>query len=270
MKVLRWVWTRFVKKPIRLLAATGVAILVLSGAGQGMVWAGIGAGHDLLDAAGVCFVLLCFYGFAGPVRDDLPSDVNAVARVVTQVAVVGFLVFAPGILLALASGGNWHTVVAAYDGHSGGSGIGGLAASLGRGYSLLVCPILLFWNPAHLRRTLPWEQASQQARDLVPAWQAAGAAIATWLFIVLQGVSGGVLADRPLGTVAVAGLGAATLLAPLYQFLARSCWQCGMGAVFDPVRWLAAWRSVTDEITRRPESGHDATPGHRPGPAGAR
>ena len=56
------------------------------------------------------------------------------------------------------------------------------------------------------------------------------------------------LASTSVPVLLVAGVGVATLLLPLYQFMARSCWQYGSEAVFDPVRWCAAVVKVHREI----------------------
>lgn len=60
----------------------------------------------------------------------------------------------------------------------------------------------------------------------------------------------GALARYPLGLIVVSGLGAAALLAPLFQFVTRSCWEYGAVVVFDPVRWRSAFLTVFDEGRR--------------------
>jgi len=65
---------------------------------------------------------------------------------------------------------------------------------------------------------------------------------------------GGALAKDSLSLIAVAGLGAALLLVPLFQFVARSCWEYGFLTVFDPVRWRGASRAVHDEVRRAREA----------------
>ena len=82
------------------------------------------------------------------------------------------------------------------------------------------------------------------------SWLAAAAAILTWLYIVLLHFGRAALAHDPMGLIVVAGIGAAALLAPLFQFIARSCWEYGSLALFDPLRWRGAVRTVADEIRR--------------------
>ncbi len=112
----------------------------------------------------------------------------------------------------------------------------------------LISLLLLVGVPAVLRRWLPWHTASEMARSLVPSWLAAAAAILTWLYIVLLHFGGGALAHDPVGLIVVAGIGAASLLAPLFQFIARSCWEYGSLALLDPLRW----RSGQDRRRRDP------------------
>jgi hypothetical protein len=114
--------------------------------------------------------------------------------------------------------------------------------------------LLLVWFPQALHRRLPWHSATKLARTLLPSWLAATAAVITWIQVVLLHV-GGKLPGTPLAALLVAGLGVALLLVPLYQFVARSFWEYGVGAVLDPVRWHAAWREVYGEVRRSFGSG---------------
>jgi hypothetical protein len=106
---------------------------------------------------------------------------------------------------------------------------------------------LLIMFPAALRRRLPWDGATKLAQTLLPAWLAAAAAVVTWIFVLVLHF-GGPLNHTSLAATLIGGLGLAALLAPLYQFMARSCWQHGGDAVLDPVRWRAAFATVRTEL----------------------
>jgi hypothetical protein len=107
---------------------------------------------------------------------------------------------------------------------------------------------LLVIIPYEMRDYLPWDRAKKLTRTLLPAWQAAAAAVLTWIDIVLLHFAGGPLASTSVPVLMVAGFGVATLLVPVYQFMARSCWQYGPTAVLDPVRWRDAVVKVRREI----------------------
>ena len=107
---------------------------------------------------------------------------------------------------------------------------------------------LVVMYPHDLRQWLPWDRATKLSRKLLPAWLAAAAAVITWIYILLLHFAGGPLASTSMPVLLVAGFGVATLLVPLYQFMAMSCWRHGREAVFDPVRWRAAFVKVRSEI----------------------
>jgi hypothetical protein len=74
----------------------------------------------------------------------------------------------------------------------------------------------------------------------------------TWIFVVLQDASGGALVGRGLGLVMVAGIFAAVLLAPVYQFLSRSCWEKGIGKTLDPKEWRRVAQRLPGAAPRLP------------------
>ena len=82
---------------------------------------------------------------------------------------------------------------------------------------------LLVIIPYEMHEYLPWDHAKKLSRTLLPAWQAAAAAVMTWIDILLLHFAGGPLASTSVLVLMVAGFGVATLLVPLYQFIARSC-----------------------------------------------
>jgi hypothetical protein len=167
------------------------------------------------------------------------------ARTIMILIVVGgFYALIPPFLVSLVtSGGSWSVSESDH---------GGLPDALGAVGFCCQCASFLVLTaiPAALRNWLPWNSASNLARSLVPSWLAAAATILTWLYIVLLHFSGAALAKDPLSLVVVAGLVTAVLLVPLFQFVARSCWEYGFVAVFDPVRWRDAFRDVYDEVQR--------------------
>ena len=176
------------------------------------------------------------------------------------VAVVGLIVYSTGfqILAAtLASSGNVTGSLSwLKDGITGGAGSWGVMIVVVAVFLQVGIMFMLVIIPDELREYLPWDRAKKLSRTLLPAWQAAAAAVLTWIDIMLLHFAGGPLASTSLLVLMVAGFGVATLLVPLYQFIARSCWQYGAAAVFDPVRWRAAVVKVRREIkaARRSQS----------------
>jgi hypothetical protein len=186
-----------------------------------------------------------------PVGELKPDQTRLIAARVT----IGIMAYAFLVLLSLltvslvTSGGSWSALYTAmYD--NGKPGFVGQMIVWVRLACELVTLFILAGIPAVLRRWLPWSIASGMARSLVPSWLAAGAAFTTWLYIVLMHFDKGALASYPLGLIVVSGLGAAALLAPLFQFVTRSCWEYGPVVVFDPVRWRSAFLAVFDEVRR--------------------
>jgi hypothetical protein len=166
------------------------------------------------------------------------------------VAVVGWIVYLVGfqVLAAiLASSGNLAGSLSWFKGEITG-GVGGVMIVVAVVFLQVGIVELVVIIPDEMHEYLPWDHAKKLSRTLLPAWQAAAAAVMTWIDILLLHFAGGPLASTSLLVLMVAGIGVATLLVPLYQFLARSCWQYGAAAVFDPVRWRDAVRKVRKEV----------------------
>lgn len=204
-----------------------------------------------------------------PVGELEPNRKRLIAARVT----IGLMAYAFLLLLTLltvslvTSGGSWSALYTAmYD--NGEPGFVGQILVWVRLACELAALFIVAGIPAVLRRSLPWSIASGMARSLVPSWLAAGAAFTTWLYIVLMHFDKGALAKYPLGLIVISGLGAAALLAPLFQFVARSCWEYGAMMVFDPVRWRSAFLSVFDEV-RRARATRVSDKVGKPGPAEA-
>ena len=157
---------------------------------------------------------------------------------------VGFQI----LVAVLASNGNFADSLswlkAGFSEGLGGRMIAFIVADL----CLLGIPFLVLIYPQDLRRWLPWDRATKLSRKLLPAWLAAAAAAVTWIYILLLHFAGGPLASTSMPVLLVAGFGVATLLVPLYQFMARSCWRYGREAVFDPGRWHDTVVKVRSEI----------------------
>lgn len=205
--------------------------------------------------------------------DRLPVDELEPRRTSHTAArwTIGIMAYAFLVLLALltvslvTSGGSWSALYTAlYD--NGAPGFVGQLVVYVRLACQFVILFILAGIPAVLRRWLPWSIASGMARSLVPSWLAAGAAFATWVYIVLMKFDKGALAKYPLGLIVVSGLGAAALLAPLFQFVARSCWEYGAVVVFDPLGWRSAFTTVFDEV-RRARAARVSDKVGKPGPA---
>jgi hypothetical protein len=178
-------------------------------------------------------------------RRSYPKEVSTAAVVVTVVACAVYLLGFQVLVAALASSGN---LTAIFPWYTAGYSVGGFAIAVASDGCLLGIPYLLVVYPRGLRKSLPWDGATELSRTLLPAWLAAAASVLTWIYVLLLHFGWGPLTSTPARVLLVAGLGVATLLAPLYQFIARSCWQYGSEAVFDPVRWRAAVMKVHKEI----------------------
>lgn len=178
-------------------------------------------------------------------RRMLPKETSTAAVVTIDVMYILYWVGFPLLIAGVANAGSDPSTIFAYlKGTNHGQGWAILAPQIACQVSITY---LLIMFPAALRRRLPWDRASKLAQTLLPAWLAAAAALMTWIFVLLLHI-GGPLARTSLAATLVGGLGLAALLAPLYQFMARSSWQYGGEAVLDPVRWRAAFTAVRTEI----------------------
>src|SRR5690349_6682116 len=106
----------------------------------------------------------------------------------------------------------------------------------------------LLFGPEIIRRKLPFERASEQALRFVPAGLGVIAAIVTGSYLLVLHFFNQSLSTIPPGPLAASILAVMTLLAPLYQFIARACWRYGLADFLDPMAWWAKWRTVTDEV----------------------
>jgi hypothetical protein len=178
-------------------------------------------------------------------RRSYPKKVSTAAVVVIVVACAMYVLCFQILVAAIASSGDLGATLSWF---KGGFSIESEAFAFASSGCLLAIPSLLVVYPRGLRERLPWDRATELSRTLLPAWLAAAAAVSTWIYALLLHFGGGPLATTPVRVLLVAALGVATLLAPLYQFMARSCWQYGPEAVFDPVRWRAAVTKVHEEL----------------------
>ena len=188
------------------------------------------------------------------------------------VCVVGCIVyFAVFQLLAaiLASSGNLAGSLSWFKSEFTGGAWGVLTIGIPEAFLQVGMLILLIIIPFEMHEYLPWDHATKLSRTLLPAWQAAAAGVMTWIDIVLLHFAGGPLASTSLPVLLVAGFGVATLLVPLYHFIARSCWQYGASAAFDPMRWHDAVKNVRKEVNRAQLSSRSAQfrqPAYTPNP----
>ena len=248
MRLLKWLGVQLWKHPLRssiVAFAAGFTALSLAPAALPRHTKAIEHIGGSVVAGLVWLVILILIIKAA--RWMSPKEMNTAT---VMVAVFGWIVYIAGFqifLAALASSGDLADSLSWAKGEITG-GIGGQVVVSLAGTCLLVIPGLLVIYPQELRRRLPWGHATELSRTLLPAWLAAAAAVITWIYILLSHLAGGPLASTSVPVLLVAGVGVATLLLPLYQFMARSCWQYGSEAVFDPVRWCAAVVKVHREI----------------------
>jgi hypothetical protein len=245
MRFSKWLWHQFLTRPGRVALAglvmfvAGELIQHLWVRGAGEVVAACGA---IMMSLSLLIFMLVLFGFA------VPEGTGKATRMAVDVAVVLFLGFFPLLVVTLATSASPSVITALGRGQRA-NGVGGFATTSVGACCLFATPVLLVAIPEALRRHRPWSGgASELAKTLVPSWLAALAATATWFYIFLQHFFGGPLAGPSVGLVALGGLAVAALLAPVYQFVARSCWEHGVLVVLDPVRWRDAWRKVRENI----------------------
>jgi hypothetical protein len=162
-----------------------------------------------------------------------------------SVAAVALCLVFPVILVILVTSGS-----------SGSATIGALSHYWVRGGAVTIVEmaclvgivIMVVTVPEFLRiRGLAWTDDSP-----VPGWLAAFAAVFTVGYVLVLHFDRRVLASSNLGVLSAAAFGLAVLLVPFYRVVARTCWQCGVEVVFDPVQWWlscrAAWREVRGSL----------------------
>jgi hypothetical protein len=204
------------------------------------------------------FILpLAFWVSTGSWR-FLPDDVSKVSVAIAVVAIFTqiFTLGLPPVVVALASAGNTRAISVV-------AGVGGKPSLLSAaGFASQMCLVVVAGSlalvPEVLRVPLPWDSASMLARRVVPACLAALAAAATWTYVFLLHFEKGPLASTPAAPLAVAALGAALLLAPLYRSLSRSLWRKGILKVIDARDWQAGWRALREELHRALSQGNVA------------
>ncbi len=234
---------QFLTRPGRV-ASVGLAVTV-AGLLISEFWV-TGTGHVIAVCGFFTLLAAALILLLRLIGQALPDETGTAARVMIGVATLLFIAFFQLLVAAIATSGN-PSVLAAVIKNQSGSGVGSALTSAVAFGSLLAIPLLVVFIPETLRRNRCWRAASELAKTLVPAWLAASAAAATWLYVVAQHFFGGPLAGVTVEVVLVGGLAAATLLAPVYQFAARSCWEHGVEVVLDPHRWRETWRKVVHE-----------------------
>jgi hypothetical protein len=248
MRLLKWLGVQLWKHPLLSGIVAVVAVIMASSLAATALPRHAKAIYHVEEMVAEVLTWLVFLLLVIKVaRWMSPKEMNTAAVVV---AVVGWIVYILGfqvLVAALASSGDLTDSLSWLEDRFTG-GIGAWVFPGAAGACLLGIPGLLIIYPQQLRRRLPWDRATELSRTLLPAWLAAAAAVITWAYVLLLHLAGGPLASTSVPVLLVAGFGVATLLVPLYQFLARSCWQYGSDAVFDPVRWRAAVVRVYREI----------------------
>jgi len=249
MRLLKWLGVQLWKHPlvsgISVLAAAFTATSLAETALPGHAKAIEHVGGTVIGGGLLWLVILLLIIKAA--RRTFAKETSTAAVVV---AVVGWIVYTVGfqVLAAiLASSGNLAGTLSWLE--------DGITAGVGR-FMIIAAVlflqvgigILLVIIPGEMHEYLPWDDATKLSRKLLPAWQAAAAAVMTWIDILLLHFAGGPLASTSLPVLMVAGFGVATLLLPLYHFIARSCWQYGAAGVFDPERWRDAFVNVRREV----------------------
>lgn len=213
-------WLQFLTRPRRvaLVIVGGIVVSVIGELIEYFWVKGVGSvvvevGAVLVWPGGILLLLSL-------VRQALPDGTSRAAQVMTYVATLLFLEFSGLVLAAVATTGDSTVIGAVLHGKATSS------AWLAVGSAFVIAiPMLVVVTPEALRRYRPWDKASDLAKTLVPAWLSAAAAVATFAYVVVEHFFGAALAGKKLPEVLVGGLAAAALLAPAYQFMARSCWE---------------------------------------------
>ena|ERR1035438_3863608 len=168
----------------------------------------------------------------------------------TAVFLLSFVL--PSLLVALASGGNSSAIAAAWAAANDGGGAAATGWLIVQEDLVHAVLVVLFLLPLALRQRLPWNDASDLARRILPAWLAVLASLLTCAYVLAMHPGRGPLASTAVAAVAVGGLGAAALLAPLYRAMTRAFWSRGITGVINPLRWQRAWAQIRLEFRRRP------------------
>jgi hypothetical protein len=229
----------FVAAELTYGAASGVRSAQLADEGVAL------AGYVALLLAAVTFLVIRLWR-AWRAWQALARK-RRVALVITSFAAVAFLYLFPAIVIALATSGSNIGIgplnISSSGSSSGGSGwwepllVGVQLGCLG------AVPALVVILPENFRK----KKVDWRPDRVSPPWLAGFAAFATWLFIFLLHFSG-LPTPGGVGVLAVTAFFAAVLLAPFYQFLARSCWQYGAAKVFNPREWWSAWSKARQEM----------------------
>jgi hypothetical protein len=114
-------------------------------------------------------------------------------------------------------------------------------------FILFLVPILIILVPEYLHT----KDRAGNKDSPVPTWLAGFACAATAIFIISLHFGGGILAKPAIGFLSVAAFGAATLLAPFYQFIASACLKRGAINTMDPWQWWSKWCHAYREMKGR-------------------
>jgi hypothetical protein len=244
----RWLRQEFLTRPWRTWAVT-VTGMALGLAGELLDVAGFkGAGFVVLAFAAVIFFLGGALAYPVSLIMRLFPAAGAAAKATIFVTFYIYVGFFQLFVAFVATAGAMSAVHAAYTNQVA-SGLGGQATGLAGLMCLLAIPALLIGIPEVLRRNgQTWDQAVDPAKARTPAFLAAWAAVATYLYIIAEHFFGGPLAGPPLRVLLAGGIAVAAMLAPAYQIVARACWEHGVAEVLDPARWRKAWRAVSAEL----------------------
>jgi hypothetical protein len=195
-----------------------------------------------LGAVAIVVVVRCF------VSVFLPKEASSGAKWRVSLVMTAFCFGLPVLLAVQVTPSGGHGALKALFGPD--EGFLGLSSSdLLAGLLLLLClvvtPGFLIGIPTrlHIRGRALGENS------LVLGWLAGLAAFTAAVEVFVLHFLGDLLPQSGLGTLSVAALGVAVLVAPFFKAVASSCWRGGALVVLDPALWwsksIIAFKEVT-------------------------
>ena len=225
------------------IAAVGVLVRDYISWGAGVILMSVGY-FCLLGPVLAVILVTTIVSFDEP--DSRISQPENIKPIMLNLLFLVLLIILPPLLVALATSGSTIDWVP----FSGEQSSSNSLASFVSQWCLMAFAALLLVAPLTLRTYMPWDGASETARKVIPAWLGATSAVVTWLYIFMLHFERGPLAGTKAGPLAVAALGAATLLEPVYHSAARVFWQRDIGELFNPWDWWIKWCKLRQEFKR--------------------
>ena len=186
MRLLKWLGAQLWKHPLR----SGIYVLVAAFTATSLAATALPRHAKAIEHVGGTVTggwLLCLVILLLIIKAARWTAAKETSTAVVVVAVVGWIVYAVGfqvLAATLASSGNLAGSLSWFKGEITG-GVGGFMIAAAVVFLQVGILILLVIIPFEMHEYLPWDHATKLSRTLLPAWQAAAAAVMTWIDILL-------------------------------------------------------------------------------------